>query len=95
MSAGVNHAHFDVELVNHQLNPRSTFETFVVGAPNQFAHAVSWAVAEQHSKAYNPLFLFGGEEQGANRCVSLMKFLGQRTHGTTTQVPPQAKPKPL
>lgn len=95
MSAGVKHAHLAVELVNHQLNPRYTFETFVVGASNQFAHAVPWAVAEQRSKAYNPLFLYGGEGQGANRCVSLMKFLGQRKYGKTTQVPPQAKPKTI
>jgi hypothetical protein len=36
-----------------------------------------------------------GEGQGANRCVSLMKFLGQRKDGKTTLVPPQANPKTL
>ena len=45
---------------NHQLNPRYTFETFVVGSSNQFAHAAAQAVAEQPSKSYNPLFLYGG-----------------------------------
>ncbi|HKD11565.1 MAG TPA: chromosomal replication initiator protein DnaA, partial [Thermoanaerobaculia bacterium] len=42
------------------LNPRFTFATFVVGSSNQFAHAAARAVAESPSRAYNPLFLYGG-----------------------------------
>jgi chromosomal replication initiator protein len=42
------------------LNPRYTFEAFVVGSGNQFAQAASQAVAELPSRAYNPLFLYGG-----------------------------------
>lgn len=42
------------------LNPKYTFESFVVGSSNQFAHAASRAVAEIPSKSYNPLFLYGG-----------------------------------
>jgi chromosomal replication initiator protein len=42
------------------LNPRYTFETFVVGSGNQFAQAASQAVAELPSRAYNPLFIYGG-----------------------------------
>ena len=42
------------------LNPKYTFESFVVGASNQFAHAAARAVAEIPSKSYNPLFLYGG-----------------------------------
>ncbi len=42
------------------LNPRYTFDTFVVGSGNQFAQAASQAVAELPSRAYNPLFLYGG-----------------------------------
>lgn len=43
-----------------QLNPRYLFDNFVIGSGNQFAHAASLAVAERPSKAYNPLFLYGG-----------------------------------
>ena len=41
-------------------NPKSTFDTFVVGSSNRFAHAESLAVAEAPGAAYNPLFLYGG-----------------------------------
>ena len=42
------------------LNPKYTFDTFVVGGNNNFAHAASLAVAESHGEVYNPLFLYGG-----------------------------------
>lgn len=42
------------------LNPKYTFDTFVIGAGNRFAHAASLAVAEQPANAYNPFFLYGG-----------------------------------
>jgi chromosomal replication initiator protein len=42
-----------------RLNPKYTFETFVIGASNRFAHAAAVAVAEAPAKAYNPLFVYG------------------------------------
>jgi len=50
----------DFDSIDNTLNPKYTFDTFVVGSSNQFAHAAALAVAEKPSKAYNPLFLYGG-----------------------------------
>lgn len=51
---------------NHEtrLNPKYTFDTFVIGGSNRFAHAASFAVAEDPAKSYNPLFIYGASGLG-------------------------------
>jgi chromosomal replication initiator protein len=50
----------DIEPIENSLNPKYTFQTFVVGSCNQFAHAASLAVAEAPGKTYNPMYIYGG-----------------------------------
>jgi chromosomal replication initiator protein DnaA len=50
----------DIEPIENSLNPKYTFQTFVVGSCNQFAHAASLGAAEAPGKTYNPLYIYGG-----------------------------------
>jgi chromosomal replication initiator protein len=63
------------------LNPKYTFETFVVGRSNQFVHAGCLAVGEQLSKAYNPLFIYGGVGLGKTHLLHAIGHLVLRRNG--------------
>jgi chromosomal replication initiator protein len=77
---GNGHVEESVERPAKELpfNPKNTFDTFVVGSNNSFAHAASMAVAKEPGKSYNPLFLYGGVGLGKTH---LLHAIGQHVTG--------------
>lgn len=76
---------------NAQLNPRFTFDKFVVGSCNQFAHAAAKAVATKPSGSYNPLFVYGGTGMGKTHLMHaiglelMQQYAGMRIVYTSSE----------
>ena len=74
-----------------RLNPKYTFDTFVIGSSNRFAHAAAVAVAEQPAKAYNPLFIYGESGLGKTHLLhaighySRTLFAGQKVRYVSSE----------
>ncbi len=67
-------------LLNPNLNPNYTFQNFVVGSCNQFAHAAATAVTQDPAKSYNPLYIYGGAGLGKTHLMNAIGHLTLQNH---------------